>query len=83
MKNYFEKWTWKRVLQLAVGAYFLWKYQEGGDSIALMFGLLMAIQAILNIGCFSSRGCSNTPQDKHPDRNKPLDEIDVDYEEVE
>jgi hypothetical protein len=82
MKAYFDKWTWKRLIQLAVGAFFLWKYQQGGDSLALMFGILMAVQAVLNIGCFSSRGCS-TPTNNHPDSNKSIDEIDVDYEEID
>lgn len=82
MKNYFNKWTWKRGLQLLVGCYFLWKYQQGSDSLSLFFGLFMAVQAVLNIGCFSSRGCNNTVSE-HPDSNKPIDEIEVDYDEVE
>jgi len=82
MKTYFAKWTWKRLIQLAVGIFFLWKYKEGGDTLALMFGTLMTVQAVLNIGCFSSRGCS-TPTKNHPDSNKNIDEIDVDYEEIE
>ncbi len=68
MKNYIDKWTYKRVLQLVVGVYFIWNFVEVGGKLSLVFGLLMSIQALLNIGCFSSKGCttSNVKTEVHP-----------------
>jgi len=69
MKNYIDKWTYKRVLQLLVGVYFIWNFIETEGKLSLVFGLVMCVQAILNIGCFSSKGCatSNTMKTEvHP-----------------
>jgi len=81
LKTYLNNWTWKRLLQLAFGFFLFYKYQESGNIAALLFGGLMILQAVLNIGCFSSRGCSNTVSN-HPDKDKELDEIDVEVEEI-
>ncbi len=60
MKEYINKWTYKRVIQSVVGFYFIWNYIEDDGKLSLAFGLLMLFQSIFNVGCFSSKGCSTT-----------------------
>ena len=62
LKDYISKWTYKRLIQLAVGIYFAWNFYEDGSKLSLIFGGLMLIQALLNVGCFSTRGCSTPEQ---------------------
>jgi hypothetical protein len=62
LKDYISKWTYKRLLQSAVGIYFVWNYFEDGSKFSLFFGGLMLVQALLNVGCFSSKGCSTPDQ---------------------
>ena len=47
---------------MAVGIYFVWNYVEDGSKFSLFFGGLMLVQALLNVGCFSSKGCSTPEQ---------------------
>ena len=63
LQEYISKWTYKRVLQLGVGIYFAWNYVEDGGIFSLIFGGMMLFQALLNVGCFSTRGCSTPDQD--------------------
>ncbi|HBK71675.1 MAG TPA: hypothetical protein DDZ39_08500 [Flavobacteriaceae bacterium] len=63
MKTYFSRWTYQRLIQLGVGAYFIWNFIEADGKLSLAFGLLMSIQAVFNIGCFSTRGCSTSVAD--------------------
>ncbi len=60
MKNYLVKWSYKRAIQLAVGFYFLYGFYDDGNFFFLLFGLMMSAQAILNVGCFSTKGCNAT-----------------------
>ena len=60
VKTYISKWSYHRLIQLAIGAYFIWNYSQSDDRLSLFFGGFMLFQAILNIGCFSSKGCSTT-----------------------
>ena len=57
MKEYLNKWTIKRLIQLVVGLFFIYYYTKDKSQVALVFGILMLAQAILNMGCFSTRGC--------------------------
>ncbi len=57
LKEYLNKWTIKRFLQLVVGIFFIYYYTKDNNQMALFFGILMLVQAILNMGCFSTRGC--------------------------
>ena len=67
LKMYIAKWTIQRFIQLAIGVYFIWNYIEDDAKLSLAFGILMAFQAILNVGCFSSKGCSTpSTQDAEP-----------------
>lgn len=79
IKTYLSLWTIKRFLQLLFGLYFFWEYAKHPNLLALVFGLLMTFQAIMNVGCFSSKGCStpNTGNKVKYDENQ-----EVDYEEV-
>lgn len=79
MKDYINKWTIQRFLQLLVGAYFIWNYIEDGMIFSLAFGALISFQAILNVGCFSSKGCS-TPNNSSSTFSK---DDEIDFEEVE
>ena len=63
MKEYIDKWTYKRVLQFLVGLYFVWNYMEDGSKFSMAFGGIMLIQALFNVGCFSTKGCS-TPNEE-------------------
>lgn len=79
IKTYLSLWTIKRFLQLLFGLYFFWEYAKHPNLLALVFGLLMTFQAIMNVGCFSSKGCTtpNTGNKVKYDENQ-----EVDYEEV-
>jgi len=70
LREYINKWTYKRVLQSLVGIYFIWNYFEDGNQFSLFFGGLMLVQALLNIGCFSTKGCS-TPNEE-PEKMQPF-----------
>ena len=62
MKNYINKWTYKRLIQFAVGLYFVWNYVEDGSNFSLAFAGIMLFQSMLNVGCFSSKGCSTNEE---------------------
>jgi len=61
VKTYISKWTYQRLIQLAIGFYFIWNYSQSEDRLSLFFGGVMLFQAVFNVGCFSSKGCSTTP----------------------
>ena len=63
-KTYISRWTIQRIIQLTVGAYFIWNYIEDGGKLSLAFGVIMSFQAIFNVGCFSSRGCTTNTIEK-------------------
>ena len=79
MKTYLSKWTYQRLIQLGVGAYFIWNFIEADGKLSLAFGLFMSIQAVFNIGCFSTRGCSTSVSntDKAQPFAKDIQKIDV------
>lgn len=60
MKEYLNKWTVQRLIQLIIGGYFIWNFIEAEGKLSLAFGIVMSFQAIFNVGCFSSKGCSTT-----------------------
>jgi len=64
MKEYLNKWTIQRIVQLIVGSYFIWNFIEADSKLSLAFGIIMSFQAIFNVGCFSSKGCSTTTTKK-------------------
>lgn len=80
MNEYFSKWTWKRAAQLVVGLYFMRDYYLEGGTLVLAFGGMMFAQAVLNIGCFSSRGCSTSLPTKQAVFSE---ESEIEYEEIE
>ena len=82
MKEYLSKWTIPRLLQLAVGLYFLRDYYLDGGRMVLVFGGVMMAQAVLNVGCFSSRGCSTSVTPVGKDAESITNEIEVEYEEL-
>ncbi len=78
MKAYFKLWTISRFIQLLIGFYFIWEYYQHPSYLALIFGGLMLFQAIMNVGCFSSKGCAI------PKNTESYNEdADIDFEEVE
>ena len=81
MKEYFSLWTYKRLIQLAVGIYFFWENYQHPSTFAILFGSIMTFQAIANVGCFSSKGC-NPNIDKKAQKNFSEDD-EIDYEEIE
>lgn len=83
MNEYLSKWTITRAIQLVIGGVFLNSYFSDGEFFGLAFGGLMFFQAVMNVGCFSSKGCStsaSTPVKKMT--KKELEELEVEYEEV-
>jgi len=51
------------LIQFAVGLYFIWNYIEDGSGFSMAFGGLMLFQSLLNVGCFSSKGCDTNSKD--------------------
>jgi hypothetical protein len=80
IKYYLELWTIKRVLQLLFGLYFLWENYKHPNIIALIIGIIMVYQAVMNVGCFSSKGCT-VPNNK--DKTVYDDNQEVEYDEVD
>lgn len=80
MKTYFSKWNYKRLIQLGIGLYSIWEYFQDPLIFALLFGLLMIFQAILNIGCFSTRGCNSNIKEHEKENFSEHDELD--FEEI-
>ena len=81
MQEYISNWSYKRIIQLGVGAYFLWEYYQHPSTFAMIIGVMMSFQAIFNVGCFSTRGC-NTNIDESQKENFSEDD-NIDFEEVE
>lgn len=80
MKTYINQWSYKRLIQLAAGIYFFWENSNHPSIFAIIFGSVMTFQAIANVGCFSTKGCS-------PNVNKNLKEDfneneEIDFEEI-
>lgn len=67
MKPFFSNWSIPRILQLLVGCYLIWNYIADYMLFSLIFGAVMLYQAIMNVGCFSTKGCTvnydETPND--------------------
>lgn len=80
LKEYLSRWTWLRLIQLIVGIVFLGNYFDEGGFFNLFFGGMMFIQAALNMGCFSSKGCS-TPNYLQANKQDNQD-VEVEFEEV-
>lgn len=78
LKNYLRNWNYKRLIQLGFGLYFFWEYFQHPSIFSLIFGGIMGFQAIANVGCFSTRGCST-----NFDKNKKYNENnDIEFEEI-
>ena len=81
LKDYLSKWTWMRIVQLIVGVVFLGNYFDEGGFFNLAFGGMMFLQALLNMGCFSSKGCS-TPSYNTDSNPTDSTEKEVEFEEI-
>ncbi len=81
MKEYFSQWTYKRLIQLGVGMYFFWENYNHASTFAIVFGSIMTFQAIANVGCFSSKGCTPKIDKKLKEDFNENDEIE--FEEIE
>lgn len=64
LKDYVNKWSIKRLIQLGVGLFFVYYYTKDHSTFALIFGIVMLTQALLNVGCFSTKGCTNSIDEK-------------------
>lgn len=80
MKEYLSQWSYKRIIQLGVGIYFFWEYQQDTSFFAMIFGIIMTFQAVANVGCFSTRGCNPNIDSKASEEFN--EEVDIDFEEV-
>jgi len=80
MTEYFSKWTWMRIAQLVVGIIFLGNYFDEGGFFNIAFGGMMFLQAALNWGCFSSKGCSTSNYNNKNSKN--YQDEDIEFEEV-
>ncbi len=81
MKSYISKWTIARGLQLVIGIAFLVDYFSGKSTFSMIFGGMMFFQAVLNVGCFSSKGCS-TPAYDNSTNTVNSDSDEVEYEVI-
>ena len=81
MKTYLNQWTYKRLIQLAFGLYFFWEYSKHPSTLAVIFGSIMTFQAIANVGCFSTKGC--TPQIDAKAKENFSEDDEIDFEEIE
>jgi len=77
LENYFNKWNYKRILQASLGIFLIYYYTQDHNIFALAFGFIMLIQALFNVGCFSTKGCS-TPNNEmeQEDFSKEIKEIE-------
>jgi hypothetical protein len=59
LKKYFNNWSYKRLIQLFFGIGLIIYALKTQQLFPKIFGVMMLVQAVINIGCFSTRGCSN------------------------
>ncbi|MBS1547110.1 MAG: hypothetical protein JST38_21915 [Bacteroidetes bacterium] len=76
MKQFLSGWNFARVLRLVLAVAFLGAAVSTGEWIAGVFGAVLALQAMLNVGCCGST-CTALP---NRDRREGVE--DVHYEEV-
>lgn len=78
MKDYLSKWNYKRLIQFGLGLFFLYYYVQDHSNFALALGIIMLLQALFNVGCFSTKGChtSTNDVDDKEDFAKQIKEID-------
>ena len=43
----------------------MWNYFEDGNKFSIVFGGIMLFQSLLNVGCFSSKGCNTNDQETY------------------
>ena len=76
MKNLFSPWHFMRFLRLALALYLAYQAYAISQWFVGMFALFFMTQAVFNLGCCSTSGCSFSQKD-NDSMNQPLD-----YEEV-
>lgn len=63
LKDYLSKWNYKRLIQFGFGIFLIYYYLQDHNKFALAIAIIMLLQSLLNVGCFSTKGC-NTPSDE-------------------
>jgi hypothetical protein len=72
----FSNWHFTRIFRAGIAVFALSEAWRTGDSLLLGMGGVIALQALLNIGCCAVGGCAVPPKDGIPGSDT------VSYEEV-
>ncbi|MES2519395.1 MAG: hypothetical protein V4585_14880 [Bacteroidota bacterium] len=73
-----KNWDFMRILRLGMGLWIIYSSFTDRQPLIGLLGTFFVYQAIMNVGCCGSGGCS-IPTAKIDDKNQLKD---VDYEEV-
>ena len=61
IKKYFKSWTFPRLFQIILGGFMFASYLNNHESMYLVLGIVLCIQAVFNLGCFGGN-CSVAPK---------------------
>ncbi len=73
-------WNFVRLLRLFIGGSALAAYFSEHDSFMGMLGIIVTAQAVFNVGCCGSNGCSTKPFDNS--KESDLDKNEISFEEI-
>ena len=69
-------WHWSRLLRAAIATAFLGQGFATGDTMAYVFGVILGVQAIFNMGCSLNSSCT-APVNKATEQ-----ETGITYQEI-
>lgn len=78
MSEIYKNWNFVRVLRLGLALWVAYSGFTGHQPMFIFLGMMLAVQALLNVGCFGSGNCS--VQEKPIEKATSTDEVI--YEEV-
>lgn len=78
MTTILKNWDFMRILRLGMGLWVIYTSFTDHQPLFGLFGAFFVYQAVMNIGCCGSGGCS-IPDNKRNDNSQTKD---IDYEEV-
>lgn len=73
-------WNFIRLFRLFIGVSALAAFYSEHDSFMGILGLIVTAQAVFNVGCCGSTGCSTKPFDDSKDNAS--DKIEISFEEI-
>lgn len=75
-------WDLLRWLRLGLGAMILFEAFKTYDWFMGILGIVLIAQAVFNVGCCGTSGCSPSPQSPNQNQNKDVVAEKITYEEV-